>query len=74
MQGAMASFTKAQRMSLAKRGHALPDGSFPITDAEDLRNAIRDVGRASDPARAKQHIIRQARRLQMKSALPLSWM
>lgn len=70
----MAKYSQSERMALAKRGQAMPGGQFPITDAEDLQNAIRDVGRASDPARAKQHIIRQARRLQMKSALPLSWM
>lgn len=28
------------RRDLASKGHALPDGSYPIADAEDLKNAI----------------------------------
>lgn len=67
-------YNQAQRAALAKRGHALPDHSFPIVDAEDLSNAIHDVGRASDPARAKAFIIRRARAMQMKSKLPIAWL
>ncbi len=59
---------------MAKRGQALPDLSFPIADAEDLANAIRDVGRSHDPARAKKFIIRRARAMQMKSKLPIAWL
>jgi hypothetical protein len=61
-------------MSLAKKGQALPDGSFPIRNGEDLRNAIHDVGRASNPAAAKRHIVKRARALMLKSELPLHWM
>lgn len=70
----MAKFTQTERMALARRGHALPDGSFPITDAEDLRNAIADVGRAKDPAAAKRFIVKRARGMQLKGVLPLSWL
>ena len=70
----MADFTEAERKALAKRGLALPDGSFPIRNADDLHNAIQAVGRAHDPAAAKAFIIRRARAMQMKSALPLSWL
>lgn len=70
----MADFTQAQRSSLAKRGEALPDGSFPIRNAQDLHNAIQAIGRAKDPAAAKRHIIKRARALMMKSAIPISWL
>lgn len=39
-----------------KKAHTLPDGSFPIEDCADLRNAIQAIGRAKDPAKAKAHI------------------
>ena len=70
----MATFTETERKSLAKRGAAMPDGSFPISNAQDLRNAIHDVGRAHDPAAAKRHIIKRARALMLKSELPLHWL
>ncbi len=68
------TFTEAERRRLAKTGIARPDGSFPIRNKEDLHNAIRDVGRASDPAAAKRHIIRRARALFLKHDLPLHWL
>ncbi len=70
----MADFTQAERNSLAKRGAAMPDGSFPIRNAQDLENAIHLVGRAKNPAAAKAHIIKRARALMLKSKLPLSWL
>lgn len=49
-------YSPEQREKMAKAGTALPDGSFPIADCEDLRNAIQAIGRASDPDKAKAHI------------------
>lgn len=45
-----------ERKKDAKAGRALPDGSFPIDNCSDLRNAIQAIGRAKDPAKAKAHI------------------
>ena len=70
----MSNFSQSERMALAKRGHAMSGGEFPIRNEQDLHNAIRDVGRAKDPAAAKAFIIRRARAMQLKSALPLSWL
>jgi len=70
----MTTFSTAQRSRLAKTGAALPDGSFPIRNGEDLDHAIRAVGRASNPAAAKAHIIKRARALGMKGSLPVSWL
>lgn len=39
-----------------KKAHTLPDGSFPIEDCADLKNAVQAIGRAKDPAKAKAHI------------------
>lgn len=61
------------REKARKRGHTMPDGSFPIEDAEDLRNAIQSVGRAKDPEAARRHIIRQAKRLDREDLIPESW-
>src|SRR6184192_1463329 len=38
------TFTADQRKALAKKGAAMPDGSFPIENEQDLRNAIQAVG------------------------------
>jgi hypothetical protein len=56
-------FSNNKRKSLAKNGHALPDGSFPIENLEDLKNAKMAIGRAKDPAAARRHINKRAREL-----------
>lgn len=66
-------FSEEERQRLAKSGAALPDGSFPIVTTEDLDNAIRAIGRASDPAAAKRHIVKRARALGAEDHLPEDW-
>lgn len=66
-------FTAEQRRRMAERGTALPDGSFPISNEEDLRNAIRAVGRAKDKAKARRHIKKRARALGLEHLIPDSW-
>lgn len=66
-------FSDADRTELAKQGKALPDGSFPIVNAEDLRNAIAAIGRAKDPAAAKRHIRKRAAALGLSKLIPASW-
>jgi hypothetical protein len=63
----------AVRERMAEAGTAMPDGSFPIANATDLRNAIQSVGRAKDYSAAKEHIIRRARALGMINTLPEDW-
>jgi hypothetical protein len=46
-------FTPAQRRRLAKEGRAMPDGSFPIVNCTDARNAIRAQGRAAPEKRGR---------------------
>lgn len=66
-------FTTHQREHAAATGAALPDGSFPIENEQDLRNAIHAVGRASDEAKAKAHIIARAKALGLTHLLPDDW-
>ena len=62
-----------ERERLAARGAAMPDGSYPIATVADLKNAIQAFGRAKNPAKVKQHIIRRARALGAIDQLPEGW-
>lgn len=62
-----------ERKKLAKKGHAMSDGSFPIANKADLKNAIQAYGRASNKAAVKRHIIKRAKALGATNLLPDSW-
>jgi len=49
-------FPQAERDKAADSGAAMPDGSYPIENCEDLANAIQAIGRAKDPDATKAHI------------------
>jgi len=66
-------FSQKQRDAAADSGAALPDGSFPIKNAEDVRNAVKLCGNAKDPAAAKAHIIKRAKALGAEAELPEDW-
>ena len=66
-------FTAKRRRDLAKKGMALPDGSFPIVTVGDLRNAIQAFGRAKNKSAARRHIIKRARVLGRTDLLPDGW-
>ena len=66
-------FSDDKRKELAHSGAAMPDGSFPIENKEDLHNAIQAHGRAKDPEKAKRHIIARAKDLGATSMLPEGW-
>lgn len=66
-------FSDEKRAKLAETGAALPDGSFPIENTQDLKNAIHAYGRAKDQAKAKAHIIARAKSLGDESLLPDDW-
>lgn len=67
------NFDTAERKKAAAEGEALPDGSFPIKNVSDLKNAIRAIGRAKDVAAAKAHIRKRAKALGATDLLPESW-
>lgn len=66
-------YSADERQAMADAGTALPDGSFPISDVADLKNAIQAYGRASDKAKAKAHIVTRARALDAIDQLPDDW-
>lgn len=67
------NYSAATRERMARMGTAMRDGSFPIADEADLRNAISSVGRASNYDSARRHIIRRARALALTALLPEEW-
>ncbi len=70
-----ALFSREKRQALAKKGHALPDGSFPIVNAENLKDAIHAYGRAKPGERAavRRHIIKRANALDKTDLIPEEW-
>jgi phage head maturation protease len=68
------SFSQDERDEAADSGHAMSDGSYPIENVEDLRNAIHAVGRGgADHNEIRRHIIRQAKRLNASNLIPSNW-
>ncbi len=63
------------RERLAREKKAMPDGSFPIRNVEDLKNAIQAYGRAKPGAKAavRKHITRRARGLDRPELIPDTW-
>ena len=51
----------------------MPDGSFPIRNRSDLRNALRAIGRARNPEAARVHIEHRARQLGLTGMMPDTW-
>jgi hypothetical protein len=71
----LAKFTEEERAELSEKGFALPDGSYPIRNEDDLKNAIKAYGRAEKSKRAsvRKHIIKRARALKKQSLIPDNW-
>jgi hypothetical protein len=70
-----ATVSRAKRMQLAKEGRALPDGSFPITNVEDVKNAIQAYGRAKagHKAAVRRHITKMAKKFDRPDLVPDEW-
>lgn len=67
-------FSTEERDEMAEEGEALPDGSYPIANEDDLKNAIQAFGRAKDPEAAKAHIMKRAKDLGLEDMIPENWM
>lgn len=67
------SLTAPAREAAAEKGFALPDGSYPIRSAIELRKAVMAYGRAGDKPAAKAHIRKRARALKREDLLPDGW-
>jgi len=69
-----AKYHQDDRDRMAKSGEAMPDGSYPIADEEDLDNAIHAVGRGgADHDGIRKHIIARAAALKLSSKIPDNW-
>jgi len=66
-------YTTGKRREYAASGVAMKDGSYPIRDVGDLRNAIQAFGRAKNKPAAKKHIKKRARALKRTDLLPDTW-
>ncbi len=66
----MENYDTEQRKEMASKGLALPDGSFPIKNLEDLKNAIQAYGRAKDQAAAAKFIAKRAKALGADDLIP----
>jgi hypothetical protein len=71
----MAVISRKSRMRLAEEGKALPDGSYPIRNSQDLKNAIRAYGRSKPGSRGKvkRHIMKRAIGLNKEEIIPENW-
>lgn len=66
-------YSDESRTEMADAGAAMPDGSYPIKDEADLRNAIQAFGRAKDPEATKAHIKKRAVALDLEDLIPDNW-
>ena len=64
------NYDTEQRKEMASKGFALADGSFPIANLEDLKNAIMAYGRAKDQAKAAKFIAKRAKALGAEDLIP----
>jgi hypothetical protein len=67
--------SRDERQKLASEGKALPDGSYPVSNVDDLKNAIQAYGRSKEADRAKvrRHIIKRANALKVRHMIPEDW-
>lgn len=65
----MAKFSEEQRRALAAKGIARPDGSYPIRNAQDLRNAAKDYYRTGRNPAVGRWIMKRARDLGMSNPI-----
>jgi len=67
--------SREKRQKLAKEGKALPDGSFPITNLDSLKDSIQAYGRAKPGNRAavRRHISKMARKFDRPDLIPENW-
>jgi hypothetical protein len=69
------TITRRERNSLVQEGKAMKDGSFPIRNADDLKNAVHSYGRTNESKRAsvRNWIIKRARQLKRPDLVPQEW-
>lgn len=66
-------YSAAQRSEMAKSGEARPDGSYPIKDKTDLKNAITTIGLGGNTSADRAHIKKRAAALGAEDMIPADW-
>ena len=67
------AYSDDEASEMATKGMAMQDGSMPIKDESDLRNALRAYSRAKDKEAAKLHIMKRARALKLEDLIPVNF-
>jgi hypothetical protein len=70
---AFKDYTEKTRQSMAKEGEALPDGRYPISNVQDLHNAIKDYEMGDRDMPAHDWIVKRAKELGAFDDLPEQW-
>ena len=67
--------SRERRQKLAKKGYALKDGSYPITNIDSLKDSIQAYGRSKPGKRAavRRHIMKRASQLDRPDLIPDKW-
>ncbi len=81
IEGQVCKIAAAEQMAAADNAetrypdkkHTMPDGSYPIDNEKDLRNAIHAFGRAKDQAAVKAWIVERAHALGRSDLIPMGW-
>jgi len=66
-------YSEEKRKELSKKGYAEVNGSYPIVNKSDLKNAIKSFGRSKNKDLTKKHIIKRAKALDAVNLLPKDW-
>lgn len=63
------------RLQAASRGEAMPDGSYPTRDCEELKHAVEAYGREKEELRPslRRYLIRRSVQLGCTEHIPDSW-
>lgn len=65
-----AEMSTKERKELAEEDEALPNGSFPIRNREDLHKAVEAIGRAANRELTQAWILKRAKELHAEETLP----
>lgn len=71
---ALPELSHEERMQLARKGEALPDGSYPTPNRDYLHAAIQSYGRETgNKAYLRRYLIRRAHALNSTDLIPDDW-
>jgi hypothetical protein len=63
-------FSETERAELARKGQALPDGSFPMPDCDAVKRVHESYGRAPESHKAEVRALANKRNRELGCGLP----